>query len=84
MIVAGPLCELCSITINDSVTCAETLLSDYIVQGARFTVYAGFGCTNTVDGSVLSILLLGSWSVTLPLFSITVYYRMSGMHTVMA
>ena len=55
-------------------------VSDYIVQGARFTVFAGFGCTNASDGSVLTILLIYSWPVVLPLVSITVYYRMLYMH----
>ena len=50
---------------------------DYIVQWPRFQVDEGFGCTNAYDGSVLSILLVDSWTVLLPLISIVVYYRMS-------
>ena len=57
-----------------------TLVSDYIVQDARFHVIAGVGCTNASDNSVLTLLLLYSWSVVLPLISITVYYRMSITH----
>ena len=54
-----------------------TPVSDYIVQGSRFRVYTGFGCTNALDGSTLAILLLDLWPVILPLLSITVYYCMS-------
>ena len=57
-----------------------TLVSDYIVQGVRFEVLAGFGCTDEIDNSVLSVLLLYTWPVILPLISITVYYRMSITH----
>ena len=57
-----------------------TLVSDYIVQGARFEVLAGFGCGDSSDNSVLNILLIGSWSVIIPLLSVTVYYRMSTTH----
>ncbi|VDB95773.1 unnamed protein product [Peniophora sp. CBMAI 1063] len=46
----------------------------YVVQGARFKVSDGFGCTNVPDNSILSILLLYSWSVVPPLVSITMYY----------
>ncbi|VDB95776.1 unnamed protein product [Peniophora sp. CBMAI 1063] len=46
----------------------------YVVQGARFKVLEGFGCTNTPDGSILTLLLLYSWNVLPPLVSITVYY----------
>ena len=50
---------------------------DYIVQKYRFQVREGFGCGNSIDGSVLSILLVYSWTVILPLGSVAVYYRMS-------
>ncbi|VDC02196.1 unnamed protein product [Peniophora sp. CBMAI 1063] len=46
----------------------------YVVQPHRFEVDEGLGCTNSTDGSILSILLLYSWSVILPMISITVYY----------
>ncbi|KZV63984.1 STE3-domain-containing protein [Peniophora sp. CONT] len=46
----------------------------YIVQYSRFEVDEGFGCNNSPDGSVLSVLLLNSWSVFPPLISIIVYY----------
>ncbi|VDB92186.1 unnamed protein product [Peniophora sp. CBMAI 1063] len=46
----------------------------YIVQGARFEVKEGVGCTNAPESSMLSILLLNSWNVLPPLVSITVYY----------
>ena len=57
-----------------------TPVSDYIVQGARFEVLAGFGCTNAAGDLVLTFLLLYSWPVILPLISVTVYYRMSTTH----
>ena len=79
LIVAGPLCEFLSMTKMTQVV-TPTLVSDYIVQGARFEVFAGFGCTNAADSVVLSPLLLNSWSVILPLISITIYYRMSTKH----
>ena len=54
-----------------------TLMPDYIVQDARFQAIAGFGCTNAQDNVVLSLLLVYTWPVILPLISITIYYRMS-------
>ena len=50
---------------------------DYIVQNYRFQVEEGSGCGNSTDGSVLSFLLLDSWTVLLPLISVAVYYRAS-------
>ncbi|VDB95781.1 unnamed protein product [Peniophora sp. CBMAI 1063] len=49
----------------------------YVVQGTRFEVLEGFGCTDAADSSILSILLIYSWTVLPPLVSITVYYRVS-------
>ncbi|VDB86999.1 unnamed protein product [Peniophora sp. CBMAI 1063] len=46
----------------------------YVVQGSRFQVDEGFGCTNTPDGSILNVLLTQSWLVIPPTVSITVYY----------
>ncbi|VDB85251.1 unnamed protein product [Peniophora sp. CBMAI 1063] len=46
----------------------------YIVQSDRFEVDEGFGCANTQDGSILDVLLIWSWNVTVPLYSIVVYY----------
>ncbi|VDC00863.1 unnamed protein product [Peniophora sp. CBMAI 1063] len=46
----------------------------YVVQYSRFAVEEGFGCLNSIDGSILSILLINSWNLILPLVSITVYY----------
>ncbi|VDC02197.1 unnamed protein product [Peniophora sp. CBMAI 1063] len=46
----------------------------YIVQSYRFQVTEGFGCNNSIDGSILSILLVFSWNVVPPLISITIYY----------
>ncbi|KZV59905.1 STE3-domain-containing protein [Peniophora sp. CONT] len=51
-----------------------TCLSDYIVQGARFQVEEGFGCTNAVHYSILAVLLVQVWSVAPPLLSVLVYY----------
>ena len=53
------------------------LAEDYIVQDYRFQVEEGFGCGNSMDGSVLEILLVDSWTVILPLISVVVYYRAS-------
>ncbi|VDC05052.1 unnamed protein product [Peniophora sp. CBMAI 1063] len=46
----------------------------YVVQWLRFQVEEGFGCGNSPDGSILSILLIYSWSVIPPLVSIAFYY----------
>ncbi|KZV73945.1 STE3-domain-containing protein [Peniophora sp. CONT] len=46
----------------------------YVNQNARFQVLEGFGCTNTMAGSILAILLVRSWSVIPPLLSIALYY----------
>ena len=53
------------------------LVSDYIVQPTRFQMLSGFGCGSAADNSVLSLLLVYTWLVILPLISITIYYRMS-------
>ncbi|KZV72480.1 fungal pheromone STE3G-protein-coupled receptor [Peniophora sp. CONT] len=47
----------------------------YIVQDHRFVVIEGLGCTNTQDDSVLAMLLIASWSVTIPILSVIIYYR---------
>ncbi|VDB95529.1 unnamed protein product [Peniophora sp. CBMAI 1063] len=46
----------------------------YIVQGFRFRIDEGSGCLTAVDGSILSILLIQSWTVIPPLVSIAFYY----------
>ncbi|VDB95779.1 unnamed protein product [Peniophora sp. CBMAI 1063] len=46
----------------------------YVVQVARFKIVEGFGCSNEVEDSILSILFIQSWNVLLPLVSVTVYY----------
>ncbi|VDC02199.1 unnamed protein product [Peniophora sp. CBMAI 1063] len=46
----------------------------YVVQWFRFEVIEGFGCTNSIDGSILSILLMQPWAVIPPLVSVTFYY----------
>ncbi|KZV59980.1 STE3-domain-containing protein [Peniophora sp. CONT] len=46
----------------------------YIVQGARFVVYAGTGCISTADNSLMGIILVRSWALVLPLLSIVLYY----------
>ena len=52
-----------------------TMVLDYCVQAARFSVYEGFGCAGTFDASILSLLVLYSWYIIIPLISITIYYR---------
>ncbi|KZV72081.1 STE3-domain-containing protein [Peniophora sp. CONT] len=46
----------------------------YIVQKRRFQVVEGFGCASYEDNSVLGILVIWTWSVIPPLFSIVIYY----------
>ncbi|KZV66401.1 STE3-domain-containing protein [Peniophora sp. CONT] len=46
----------------------------YTVQSYRFYVFEGFGCVNSLDGSILSILLIWSWNVIPPLLSVIIYY----------
>ncbi|KZV64049.1 STE3-domain-containing protein [Peniophora sp. CONT] len=46
----------------------------YVVQLQRFNVIEGFGCANSIDGSILAVLLVQVWSVIPPLISVTVYY----------
>ncbi|VDB87015.1 unnamed protein product [Peniophora sp. CBMAI 1063] len=46
----------------------------YVVQGLRFQVLEGFGCSNATDGSILHILLIRLWTVIPPLVTITIYY----------
>ncbi|VDC04728.1 unnamed protein product [Peniophora sp. CBMAI 1063] len=46
----------------------------YVVQDCRFAVIEGFGCRNNIDGSILSIILVYSWSVIPPTISVAVYY----------
>jgi hypothetical protein len=50
-------------------------MADYTVQGGRFQVLEGLGCTSDVDFDGLGILLVTSWTVTLPLYSTIVYCR---------
>ncbi|VDC00339.1 unnamed protein product [Peniophora sp. CBMAI 1063] len=46
----------------------------YVNQNARFEILEGFGCTNTMQGSILEILLVRSWSIMPPLLSVALYY----------
>ncbi|VDC02673.1 unnamed protein product [Peniophora sp. CBMAI 1063] len=46
----------------------------YIVQGYRFHVVEGFGCTNSQIWSILTILLMQLWNIIPPLISVTLYY----------
>lgn len=73
VLIAGPICES-----SDSEAVYVLRFQDYIVQDERFAVVQGFGCTNNADGSILSILLISSWTVILPLISVAIYYRASG------
>ncbi|KAI0032703.1 pheromone A receptor-domain-containing protein, partial [Vararia minispora EC-137] len=45
----------------------------YIVQGARFRVIEGSGCQNAINVSGLELLLIGSWTITLPAISAFFY-----------
>ena len=73
LLVAGPLCEPLRLLDAHRAKC----LLDYIVQGARFVVEEGFGCTDIPDGSGLTILFFNSWSLIPPLISVIFYYRAS-------
>ncbi|KZV64175.1 hypothetical protein PENSPDRAFT_187058 [Peniophora sp. CONT] len=46
----------------------------YVLQNARFGVCEGFGCTNTLDGSILNILLTKALNIIPPLLSMCMYY----------
>ncbi|VDC02722.1 unnamed protein product [Peniophora sp. CBMAI 1063] len=46
----------------------------YIVEGYRFQVLEGFGCTNAQSDTVLTILFIQIWGVLPPLLSIIFYY----------
>ena len=50
---------------------------DYVVQGARFQILEGFGCSSGVTTDGLSILLVYVWSIIPPLVSAIFYYRTS-------
>ncbi|KZV68498.1 fungal pheromone STE3G-protein-coupled receptor, partial [Peniophora sp. CONT] len=50
------------------------LVADYAHQGCRFEVDEVFGCTNAVRTSILEILTVDSWTVILPLVSISYFY----------
>ncbi|VDB88615.1 unnamed protein product [Peniophora sp. CBMAI 1063] len=45
----------------------------YVVQGVRFVVIEGYGCTNNLDGSFLAIILIQLCRLFFPLYSISVY-----------
>ncbi|KZV68506.1 hypothetical protein PENSPDRAFT_634260 [Peniophora sp. CONT] len=47
---------------------------DYIHQRIRFEVDAVFGCTYTMETSVLKVLTVDSWSVIPPIVSVCSYY----------
>ncbi|KZV74012.1 STE3-domain-containing protein [Peniophora sp. CONT] len=46
----------------------------YVVQLERFEVAEGFGCRNSLDDSILAILLISSWTVVPPMLSLIIYY----------
>ncbi|KAI0029876.1 GPCR fungal pheromone mating factor [Vararia minispora EC-137] len=50
-----------------------TAIFYYIVQDHRFVVLEGIGCQYTVSGSALSILLVLSWPIVLPVVSALLY-----------
>lgn len=49
---------------------------DYIVQGARYQIVEELGCNGTEDYSGVSVLLVDSWTITLPTISLVYYTRM--------
>ncbi|VDB87070.1 unnamed protein product [Peniophora sp. CBMAI 1063] len=46
----------------------------YVVQAERFIVIQGFGCRDVILDSVLTFLLMETWSIIFPLLSIFFYY----------
>lgn len=73
VIVAGPICECPHVKSPRHGDANHE--QDYVVQDYRFVMNEGFGCINSSDGSILSVLLIYSWSIIPPLVSIVVYYR---------
>jgi len=45
----------------------------YIVQGARYEILEEFGCTNAVNTSGVSILVIEAWTIFFPMVSIIFY-----------
>ncbi|KAI0031556.1 GPCR fungal pheromone mating factor, partial [Vararia minispora EC-137] len=48
--------------------------SDYIVQGSRFSVLEGLGCTNSLSPSWLMLITISSWHIILPSVSVFFYW----------
>ena len=53
----------------------STHIADYVVQASRFAELEDLGCSNDVVNSVLEILIIDSWQITLPLLSALFYCR---------
>lgn len=52
-----------------------TVVTDYVVQGARFIVFEQYGCSKAEDASVVSLLLVDIWTPVIPFISATFYAR---------
>jgi hypothetical protein len=50
---------------------------DYIVQAARFEIISGFGCISATNPDGVSLLIIRSWGILLPLISVIFYCRAS-------
>lgn len=53
--------------------------TDYVEEGARFTIYEGSGCAPAEEESILEVLIQELWSIVPPLISVMVYYRESSL-----
>ncbi|KAI0036396.1 pheromone A receptor-domain-containing protein [Vararia minispora EC-137] len=60
-------------TVGFGVPALVTGVFYYIVQGLRFQIEEGFGCSDTVNTSGLSFLLIYSWPIILPSISLLFY-----------
>ena len=61
---------------HDTPAPLTSLIQDYIVQGARFQLFEEFGCANATVSFSLSVLMLGTANLLLPLASLALYSRM--------
>lgn len=52
-----------------------TVVTDYVVQGARFIAFEQYGCSKAEDASVVSLLLVDIWTPVIPFISATFYAR---------
>ena len=72
-LVAGPLCKS---QLPSALGRNEWIyISDYVVQVHRFAELEDIGCYGVESSSILSILLVDSWYIVIPLVSAVFYCR---------